>query len=466
MDQSGTGTSPEGFPARPPMVPGVGNQRRRQRRQRRRQRRFILVAVTIIAALTFAVFHGALGYIAHFTAVRYLIYAVWLVPMAELALLLAGQAKYRWGFRVAPGKFRLLIVQVTTAGREQDRVNEIIADIHGYRLEIPYQIWVVTEPNCGDEYPHADRVLTVPERFTSRAHKKARALCYSAQVRQALGLDNAEVKILYNDDDVLPTRGYIETAFIADYDVCEGITAPRAFYGGFRPFGHFLACHVDDMRTRGCLIYCSVFQGLIGKPLHVHGEGLTATGECERIVGWDRPVFASEDLTFGQNAAALGMRWGWFHHYVELTSPWSVREFFIQRKRWLWGNVHAITHRDVLPLTRAIAIAAKWAFGCITVSVSVTGMALRYTGHLPPQSSVYDASKLAIATWLAVFALCGWIDASSKTHRRSDDSRLLNALAAVVMAPISSVMTLAVILVAVYQGNPRTFQTIRKTRTP
>jgi hypothetical protein len=249
---------------------------------------------------------------------RFAVYAVWLVPLAELTLLLLGQSKYRFGFRSAPGKFRLLILQVTTTGREMARVNEIIGTIRDFELTIPYEVWVVTEPGQDDSYPLADRVITVPASFTARAHKKARALVYSAQLRQSLGLDTADVKILYNDDDVQPTKGYIEKAFAADYDICEGITAPRAFYGGL-PLGHFVASHVDDMRTRGCLIYCSVFQGLIGKPLHVHGEGLTVTGECERIVGWDRPVFASEDLTFGQNAAYIGMRWGWFFDYVELT---------------------------------------------------------------------------------------------------------------------------------------------------
>lgn len=395
---------------------------------------------------------------------RLAVYIVWLVPLGELTLLLAGQAKYRFGFRSAPWKFRLLILQVTTTGREMDRVNEILGVIRGYYLTIPYEVWVVTEPGQGDSYPLADRVITVPKSFTARAHKKARALCYSAQLRQELGLDTADVKILYNDDDVQPTKGYIEKAFAADYDICEGITAPRAFYGGM-PLGHFVASHVDDMRTRGCLIYCSVFQGLIGKPLHVHGEGLTVTGECERIVGWNRPVFASEDLTFGQNAAYLGMRWGWFCDYVELTSPWSFREFLVQRKRWFWGNVHAITHRDVLPLSRAIPVAAKWLFGCATVIVSVTGLVLRYTGHLPATSPVYDASKLAIATWLGIFALCGWIDASSRINRRSDDSRILSALAAVVMSPVSSLMSVFVIAVALYQGNPRTFEVIKKTRT-
>lgn len=407
--------------------------------------------------------HHAAALVAHARALRLAIYAVWLVPLAELTMLLLGQAKYRFGFHSAPDKFRLLILQMTTTGREMARVNEIIGTIRDFQLTIPYEVWVVTEPSRGDSYPLADRVITVPASFTARARKKARALCYSAQLRQSIGLDTADVKILYNDDDVQPTKSYIEKAFAADYDICEGITAPRAFYGGL-PFGHFLASHVDDMRTRGCLIYCSVFQGLIGKPLHVHGEGLTVTGECERVVGWDRPVFASEDLTFGQNAAYIGMRWGWFSDYIELTSPWSFHEFLIQRKRWFWGNMHAISHRDVLPLSRAMAVAAKWLFGCMTVIVSVTGLVLRYTGYLPPTSPVYDVSKLAIATWLAVFAVCGWIDASSRIDRRNDDSRLLNALAAVIMAPVSSVMSVFVITVALYQGNPRTFEVIRKTR--
>ncbi|MCW2932306.1 MAG: hypothetical protein JWM19_3268, partial [Actinomycetia bacterium] len=240
---------------------------------------------------------------------RGVIYAVWLVPLAELVLLAAGQLNYRLRFRSDPGKFRFLIIQVTTTGREQGRVNEIIAYIHAYGLQMPYQTWVVTEPDQGDTYPQADRVIVVPAGFTARGERKARALEYSRQLRGTDGLDRPDVKILFTDDDVLPTKGYITTAFAADYDVCEGITSPRTEYGT-RPFGHAITSHVDDVRVRQCLIYCSVFQGLLGKPLYIHGEGLTVTGECERIVTWDYPVFASEDLTFGQNAAKMGLRWG------------------------------------------------------------------------------------------------------------------------------------------------------------
>jgi glycosyl transferase family 2 len=392
-----------------------------------------------------------------------LIYTVWLIPLAELALLAAGQLNYRLRFRSDSGKFRLLIIQITTTGREQARVNEIIAHIRSYQLPMNYRVWVVTEPGQGDNYPEADWMIVVPASFTARSERKARALEYSRQVRGTLGLDRADVKILYNDDDVLPTKGYINTAFSADYDVCQGITAPRTEYGTW-PLGHVIASHADDVRARQCLIYCSVFQGLLGKPLFVHGEGLTVTGECERIVTWNYPVFASEDLVFGQNAAKMGLRWGWFHEHVELTSPWTLRDFFIQRKRWLWGNIHAIAHRDVLPGTRALAIALNYIADAVIFLFSMVGVVMRFTGQLSPSSPAFDASKLALLTWMAVFFGVGWIGASGSQAGRNDDSRLLNALASVVFSPLSCLITTAGLIYPLIAGNPRTFEVIRKTR--
>ena len=234
---------------------------------------------------------------------RAAIYAVWLVPMGELALLALGQAHYRLRFkRTRRGHFRLLIIQITTTGNEAVRVNEIIAQIRSYDLRMPYEIWVVTEPwgavTARDGYPSATRVFVVPENFTARSERKARALEFSRHIRSRWGLDTADVKILFNDDDVTPTESYIKTAFVANYDVCEGITVPRVHYST-RPLAHFFASHVDDTRTRGCLTYCSVFQGMLGKPLWVHGEGLTATGTTVRVC----------DLITSQVGAARSRAW-------------------------------------------------------------------------------------------------------------------------------------------------------------
>ncbi|MCW2929052.1 MAG: hypothetical protein JWM19_14, partial [Actinomycetia bacterium] len=195
-----------------------------------------------------------------------------------------------------------------------------------------------------------------------------------------------------------------------------------------------------------------------------HGEGLTVTGECERIVTWDYPVFASEDLTFGQNAAKMGLRWGWFHEHVEITSPWTLRDYFIQRERWLWGNIHAIAHRDVLPGTRALAIALNYIADSAIFLMSTTGIIMQLTGQLSPSPTAYDASKLALLTWLAVFFWTGWIGADGSQAGRNDDSRLLNALMAVVLSPLSCLITTAGLIFPLITGNPRTFKVIPKTR--
>ena len=354
---------------------------------------------------------------------RWLVYAAWMMPMLELALLAAGQTWFRWRFRVAPeGKFQHAIIQVTTKGAEYDRVSEIIAQIRSYRLSMDYQIWVVLEPGHRTDYPQADRVMVVPEGFTARSAHKARALEYSRQVRESLGYGRSNVKVIFNDDDVTLTKGYIERAFAADYDICEGVVTPRTGYG-LRPWGHFLTSHADDIRTHACLVYCSVFQGIFRRPLHVHGEGMVVTGRAEAVVTWDWPVIASEDLVFGHKAARAGLSWGWFHEYAEVTSPWSIRDFITQRERWLWGDIHAMRHREALPPLGSLMVAGKYVAGVLALVCSASGLYLRFSGAIPATSQVFDYAKLSVIAWVAVFFACGWIGASAAQGRGTDDSR-------------------------------------------
>jgi len=93
--------------------------------------------------------------------------------------------------------------------------------------------------------------------------------------------------------------------------------------------------------------------------------------------------------------------------------------------------------------------------------LSLAGLALRFTGYLPPGSVIYDVSKLAVLSWLVMFFYCGWVAAE---HRKSGDSRLLHATAAALLSPISSILAFVTLVIAVGQGNPRTFEVIAKTR--
>lgn len=391
-----------------------------------------------------------------------LVYAAWMMPCLELTLMLVGTTWYRHRFREAETEFSLAIFQITTTGREHKRVQQIIDQVRGYHLDIPYAVWVVTEPEDETRYRDADFTFRVPPDFECTAKRKARALEYSRLVRERLGMDRPDVKIILNDDDVTPTRTYLETAFRADYDVCEGIVTPRTGYG-FRPLGHFLASHADDIRTHACLVYCSVFQGIFRKPLHVHGEGLVITGRAESLVGWDRDCM-SEDLSFGQTACKEGLRWGWFHEYVEVTSPWSLREYLIQRRRWLWGDIHAIRSRKLMGWGAACRVILKYTEGVLALSCSAVGLWLRFSGRIPATAGILNFGKLAMLAWVALFFTCGWIAASSSHDRRSDDSRMLSGVLAVLMMPVSVLLTFAAILIPLAQGDPGDFKTIRKTR--
>jgi hypothetical protein len=428
------------------------------RHARPRRRRSGTVIGLVVAVIVFEVVLA----LTRFSPMRWIVYAAWMVPITELAMLVCGQLAYRYWFReAAPGTFTKLIIQITTTGREFAKVSEIIADIRACNVKADYQVWVVTEPGQPCDYPLADRVLVVPESFSVRSWSKARALEYSRRVRDAEGLARPDVKIIFSDDDVTLTEAYINRAFAADYDVCEGVVVPRTGYGA-GPAGHFLASHADDVRTHACLVYCSVFQGILGRPIHVHGEGLVVTGAAERIVTWDWPVLASEDLVFGQRAASAGLTWGWFHEYAEITSPWSVREFLIQRRRWLWGDIHAITRRDVLPLGPATLILGKYVVGVVALVASAAGLYMRVTGRIPPTAGALDYAKLSVLAWAGVFFACGWVGAA--TAGQTSDARLLAGVAAVMMLPVSLILSFAAIVIPLGQGSPRTFAVITKTR--
>jgi Glycosyl transferase family group 2 len=399
---------------------------------------------------------------------RVLLLIFFFVPLIETLMLVAGEWWFHTVAKVTPGKYERLIIQITTTGREQDRVNEIIGDLRSLGLSMPYRVWVVNEPGQGDSYPRADRVITVPADFEVRPRYKGRALEYSRRVRRDEELDGAQLKILFLDDDTMPTREYVEAAFASDYDVCQGVTAPRVQYGS-SPFGHFVISHMDDMRFLNCLIYCSFFQGLISRPLFVHGEGLCITGSAEQAVTWDYPLIASEDLVFGQNAVDKGLSWGFFHEYVEITSPWTWPAFIRQRRRWFWGNVHAIFHREVMSLRAAVLVGSRYVFGAIVLVASVSAAAGVIAGaiSLPP---LYVALFWAsFACWTGAFALAGWINSRHAVGRQDEarktlGHRVAQTAAAIALCPLSSIGAVMVAAVALAMGDPKRFDVIPKTR--
>lgn len=411
-----------------------------------------------------------------------------LTPLVEVLLMALGWTWQKTRFRKAPGKFTKLIIQITTVGDEHQLVRQTVDTIKGYGLQMDYEIWVVIEPGRSVDYPNATRVIVVPKWFKARSIDKARALEYTrVRLRKRLDLNRRDVKILFVDDDTLPTKKYIETAFVGDYDLCQGVTIPNRYFAGVT-FMHFILSHMDNIRTRNCLIYCSCTEGVTGKPLFVHGEGLCITGHVEDRVTWNWPIIASDDLVFGTNAAYMGYSWGYFHEYIQLVSPWSWRDNMRQRHRWTWGNLWAIGKREIMPLGAAIFKGSKYVFGLFSVFASTTGAILLFMGiaKVPPQA--YKVFWAALAAWIFSYGLCGWINSGGESNRRRFQQRknqpgvtnhrarspcmasamfwgfrVLQTLVAAVFCPIWAITPALVIIYSVFKGPPKKFVVIAKT---
>jgi hypothetical protein len=202
--------------------------------------------------------------------------------------------------------------------------------------------------------------------------------------------------------------------------------------------------------------------------LFVHGEGLCITGRTEDLVTWNYPIFASEDLVFGEKAADLGLKWGFFHEYIQLTSPWTFGAFLRQRRRWLWGNIHAIARREVMSLLPAIMVSTRYVLSFLTYTVSATAVAL-ILGHVisvsPFQYALFQASFVA---WLLGFAFTGWVNSEATSGQNSKGfsyifHRSFQTIMAVLLCPLTASWAVIVLVITFFMGNPRRFEVIAKT---
>lgn len=433
---------------------------------------------------------------------QWLLLAFFCVPLVETFLFLLG-IMWTLFYKQDASKFDRLIIQITSVGKEFEIIQETIRTIRGYDLQMPYEIWVVIEPGFFTDYIGADKVIVVPKEFKCRPVDKARALEYSRLIRVQLKLVSKRTKLLLVDDDTLPSKKYVKRAYAGDYDLCQGVTTVNRWYGTITHWKHLVLSHLDDIRTRNCMIYCSVTQGVTQRPLFVHGEGLCMTTWAESIVTWDRPIVASDDLVFGTNAAHLGLSWGYFRAAIQLISPWTFKEMISQKRRWTWGNFQAIGNREIMPLGAAVFKGSKYGFGFVSLCASSTGAVLRITGVAKVPSQASHMFWISMSCWVASYALMGWINSGGQPNRKrftprdlSDRvsykkregllgglawSRLIVAnlfrkagitywgfrvsqtLVSLIMTPVTAIAPIAIITTNVFMGPPKKFIMIDKS---
>ena len=111
---------------------------------------------------------------------------------------------------------------------------------------------------------------------------------------------------------------------------------------------------MESARPFGCHECYSVMTS--PPPLHLHGSNLVVRQDLENEIGWDignldGSALVAEDLVFGLMAyLRYGPgEFGW--HYAEMIEqpPFTVKDGYKQRERWVFGALQALAHVRSLP---------------------------------------------------------------------------------------------------------------------
>ena len=337
-----------------------------------------------------------------------------------------------------------IIIQITTIGN-YSIVNKHVETIRSYQLPFPHEIWIVTEPMDVKNFKGTDRVVVVPSEFKSIAKNKARALDYAAETRKKMGIISDKIKILYIDDDAIPSRSYVERCFFGDYDIMEGIIQPKLNYGTRYSY-------VENMRTLACMSVCSVYQAH-GHPVWVHGEGICVRASTEQTIGWKFDVIASEDLVFGHTCSSRKLKWGFVWDVVYITSPWTFRDFFRQRHRWLWGNVNAI--KNILTWKSKIRMMIFYVIGSSSLWISFSGILMDSVGLLNFPGYLRVLEFVSLGTWFGIYGFVGY---------KVGNGKAVHIILSICLTFYTSIMNTFPIWIGLFFKRPQRFHVISKEK--
>jgi egghead protein (zeste-white 4 protein) len=264
---------------------------------------------------------------------------VWVVyfPMALLTLItFLRYGKPKSPAKVATNDPPFIIFRITTKGENFRVVEKSISRIKKACVGVleAYRIDVVTEPNSPK---FKANTIIVPSAFKTEYNTlyKARANQYAMLLLREQKENTKNYWIFHMDEESILSKqcllGLIEFTN-TDKLIGQGeITYPN-FFGK-----NLLTSLCDSIRTAGCLGDCRRYMNS-KNPLQMHGSFLLVRSDVEDSVGWDFGPCLAEDILFVHKAAKdIGPVFGWINGELEEQSPFSLKEFFKQRRRWFIG---------------------------------------------------------------------------------------------------------------------------------
>jgi hypothetical protein len=282
---------------------------------------------------------------------------IWLIPLPSSLIVLYGfiTLSKRDHFKLYKRKQLRdykVIFQVTTRGENVGAVKRGVYSVLYWAEKYlkDFEVWIVTEegsPLVPFDFPRRVRLISVPRSYSTvmNTKYKARALNYACYLRKKMGYDSSNVWVYFMDEESVvgedTVLGIIDFIEEKRGEIGQGLIVYPNFWGK-----SLLTSLADSVRSSTDVTLFRV-QIEMGKLPWMHGSHVLVRADVEGSVCWDFGVTWGEDSLFGIRSQERGYRVGWLKGKLYEQSPFNIRDFLKQRRRWFFHSLDAIRRKDV-----------------------------------------------------------------------------------------------------------------------
>ena len=295
-----------------------------------------------------------------------------------------------------------VIFQITSRGFNVDAVMRSVESVKywaGKYLK-DYEIWLVTEPDALIGNIDGVNVIKVPSDFTTNNNTmyKARALEYARLKRGCYGYARDDVWVYFMDEESVVGEdtilGIIDFIENNRGEIGQGLIVYSNLYGK-----NLLASLADSIRSSGdvSLYYFQIVTGFVS---WMHGSHVLIRSDIEASIGWDFGTTWGEDSLFGLEAQRRGYRIRWLKGRLYEQSPFTIRDFLKQRRRWVFHSLDVLRRKmSVKVKTSYFYSLLVWASGLLNLLVAI--LSIQSKALFPFNNSLILLTTPIVVSWIS-----------------------------------------------------------------
>jgi cellulose synthase/poly-beta-1,6-N-acetylglucosamine synthase-like glycosyltransferase len=303
-----------------------------------------------------------------------------------------------------------VIFQITSRGFNVDAVRRSVESLKYWARKYlkDYEIWLVTEPDALIGDIDGVRVIKVPSDFRTNNNTKfkARALEYARLLRKPYARDDVWVYFMdeesvVGEDTILGIIDFIENN---RGEIGQGLIVYSNFFGK-----NLLTSLADSIRSSVDVSFY-YFQIMIGFVSWMHGSHVLVRSDIEASIGWDFGTTWGEDSLFGLEAQRRGYRIRWLKGRLYEQSPFTIRDFLKQRRRWLFHSLDVLRRKISVKVKMSYFYSLLvWASGLPNLLIVI--LSIQSKALFPFNNFLILLTTPIIASWISSYLVGLYLNA-------------------------------------------------------